>query len=89
MGVSAQGVDAYFDYAAFFAPGSGTYVETYIAFAGNSLHYILTPDSTLQASVEVTMLFKNVDKIPGIQHNPDPKHCQGKEQLHVPADGDK
>ncbi len=63
IGANAQGVDAYFDYAPFFAPGSGTYVETYIAFAGNSLHYILTPDSTLQASVEVTMLFKNVDEI--------------------------
>ncbi len=59
----AQGVDAYFYYSPFYAPGSGTYVETYIAFAGNSLYYKLTPDSILQASVEVTMLFKNVDDI--------------------------
>ena len=63
LNVKAQGVDAYFYYSPFYAPGAGTYVETYIAFAGNSLHYILTPDSLLQASVEVTMLFKNVDKI--------------------------
>jgi GWxTD domain-containing protein len=60
---NAQGLDAYFDYASFYAPGVGTYVETYLAFAGNSLHYILTNDSALEASVEVTMIFKNVDEI--------------------------
>jgi GWxTD domain-containing protein len=61
--IKAQGVDAYFYYSPFYAPGTGTYIETYIAFAGNSFHYILTPDSNLQASAEVTMLFKNVDDI--------------------------
>ncbi len=61
--VKAQGVDAYFYYSPFYAPGSGTYVETYIAFAGNSLYYKYNADSLLQASVEVTMLFKNVDDI--------------------------
>lgn len=61
--IKAQGVDAYFYYSPFYAPGTGTYIETYIAFAGNSFHYILTPDSNLQASAEVTMLFKNVDEI--------------------------
>lgn len=59
----AQAVDAYFYYSAFYAPGTGTYVETYTAFAGNSLHYKLTPENTLQASIEVTMLFKNIDEI--------------------------
>ncbi|MBI9067716.1 MAG: GWxTD domain-containing protein [Salinivirgaceae bacterium] len=61
--VQSQGLDAYFYYCPFFAPEKGTYVETYCAFAGNSVHYIMTPDSLLQASVEVTMLFKNADKI--------------------------
>jgi len=61
--IEAQGVDAYFYYAPFLAPGTGTYVETYIAFAGNSLHYNLTEDSMLVANVEVTMLFKNADVI--------------------------
>lgn len=59
----AQQVDAYFYHAPFYAPGTGTYVETYLAFAGNSLHYMMNPDSMLQASVEVTMVFKNIDEI--------------------------
>lgn len=59
----AQGVDAYFSYATFYAPGIGTYVETYLVFAGNSMHYKMNKDSALQASAEVTMVFKNVDQI--------------------------
>jgi len=59
----AQGVDAYFDYAAFNAPGIGPYVETYIAFAGNSMHYVVNNDSMLQASAEVTLVFKNVEDV--------------------------
>lgn len=63
MQMHSQELDAYFYYAPFYAPGSGTYVETYLAFAGNSLYYIMDEDSLLQASLEVTMLFKNADEI--------------------------
>lgn len=61
--VSAQGVDAYFYYSPFYAPNQGSYIETYIAIAGNSVNYLLNEDSTLQASVEITMVFKNVDDV--------------------------
>lgn len=59
----AQGVDAYFYSSPFYAPGHGSYVETYIAVAGNSVNYIQKPDSTLQASVEISMVFKNANEI--------------------------
>ncbi len=55
----AQEVDAYFYYAPFYVPGSGTYVETYLAFAGHSMRYLLNTDKVFEASAEVTMLFKN------------------------------
>lgn len=58
---NAQQLDAYFYYSPFYAPENGTYVETYLAFAGNSVFYAKNQDSLLQASLEVTMLFKNAD----------------------------
>jgi GWxTD domain-containing protein len=61
--IKAQGVDAYFYYAPFYTQDKGTYIETYIAIAGNSVNYIMNSDSALQAEVEVTMLFKNVDQV--------------------------
>ncbi|MCK9206806.1 MAG: hypothetical protein M0P66_06820, partial [Salinivirgaceae bacterium] len=61
--IKAQGVDTYFYSAPFYAPGAGAYIETYLAFAGNSMHYMKNKDSALQASAEVTMVFKNVDEI--------------------------
>jgi GWxTD domain-containing protein len=61
--IKAQGVDTYFYSAPFYAPGTGAYIETYLAFAGNSMHYMKNKDSALQASAEVTMVFKNVDEI--------------------------
>lgn len=60
---NAQLLDAYYYHAPYFAPGTGPYVETYIAIAGNSVHYIMNPDSMLQASINVTMLFKNANNI--------------------------
>jgi len=61
--IKAQGVDAYFYYAPFYTQKTGTYIETYIAIAGNSVNYTMNSDSALQAEVEVTMLFKNVDQV--------------------------
>lgn len=60
---NAQGVDAYFYYSPFYAPNHGSYVETYVAIAGKSVNYLLNDDSTLQASVEITMIFKNVNEV--------------------------
>lgn len=61
--VKAQAVNAYFYYSTFYTPSSGTYIETYIAFSSSSLHYKLNADNALDASVEVTMIFKNIDEI--------------------------
>lgn len=59
----AQKVQADFDYAVFYNTKTGPYIETYISFNGDSLNYSITDDSTLVALTEVTMLFKNADKI--------------------------
>lgn len=59
----AQKVQADFDHAVFYDTKTGPYIETFISFNGDSLNYSMTDDSTLLAVMEVTMLFKNADKI--------------------------
>ena len=61
--INAQIAEAHFDYAPFYSRTSGTYVETYIKIPNKSLNYVITEDNTLEASVEVIMVFKNIDKI--------------------------
>jgi GWxTD domain-containing protein len=61
--IFGQQIDAYFDYAPFSIPGQGTYIETYIAIAGNSVFYEVNKDKNLQARIEVSMVFKNADDI--------------------------
>jgi GWxTD domain-containing protein len=60
---NAQKLDAYFYHAPFFAPGIGTYVETYIAIPGNSAVYKTSSDSLLIATINVAMMFKNGDEL--------------------------
>lgn len=59
----AQGINAYFYASPFYATGYGIYIETYITIDGNSVNYTLNEDNRLQASVQVTMAFKNADEI--------------------------
>ncbi|MDA3891685.1 MAG: GWxTD domain-containing protein [Salinivirgaceae bacterium] len=59
----SQQVVGDFDYASFYNSKTGPYLETYLSFKGDILHYVLTDDSTFVASVEVSMLFKNANEI--------------------------
>ncbi len=59
--VNAQAPQGYFHYAPFMDLDKETYLETYLAIAGNSVIYKELKDEKQQASVEVTMVFKNAD----------------------------
>ncbi len=56
-------LDVNFSSAVFYTHESGTYIETYMEVEGNQLTYLMQEDSMKQATLEVTMLFKNADAI--------------------------
>jgi len=53
----------YYSYATFYSPEQGPYVENYLTIPGHSLYFQETDYGTFMATVEVTMLFKQEDKI--------------------------
>ena len=55
-------VDASVSYATFQSPEQ-PYIEVYIHIAGSSVRYVTAEDSTLQANVEVVLLFKQEDEV--------------------------
>ena len=55
-------IDASVSYATFRGPEQ-PYIEVYIHIAGSSVQYIPAGDSTLQANVEVVLLFKQEDEV--------------------------
>src|SRR5690606_25425582 len=59
----SQQLNANFSYSTFSSPTNEPYLETYLYFNGNSLKYILNSGNTWQATVEVTYIFKQEDKI--------------------------
>lgn len=61
----SQQPKGYFHYAPFMDIEQNTYLETYLAIAGNSVTYRPTKDGKEQASVEVTMVFKNGEIVKG------------------------
>ncbi len=54
---------AYLSYSAFFAPGQGPYLETYLSILGNSIVYVKKVNGRFQGTVLITMLFKQHDSI--------------------------
>lgn len=59
----AQQIKANFSYSTFYSPTNEPYLETYLYFNGNSLKYKLNSNNNWQATVEVTYIFKQGDKI--------------------------
>lgn len=55
-------IDASISYATFQSPEQ-PYIEVYIHIAGSSVHYVTAQDSSLQASVEVVLLFKQGEEV--------------------------
>ncbi|MBK7212009.1 MAG: GWxTD domain-containing protein [Bacteroidales bacterium] len=54
---------AYLSYSTFYSPNHGPYLETYLSVFGKSVVYIKKENGKYQASVLVTMLFKQKDSI--------------------------
>ncbi|MCB0760374.1 MAG: GWxTD domain-containing protein [Flavobacteriales bacterium] len=63
FGLSAQNLEAWFDYKLFNIPGDGPYVETHLDFKGHSLRYHALSDSTHQAKVQLTIIVKQGETI--------------------------
>jgi GWxTD domain-containing protein len=59
----AQNLQALFYHASFFHPVEGPYVESYLKVFGPSATYKPTKEGLFQASLEVTMVFKQDDEI--------------------------
>jgi len=53
----------YISYCTFYSPQDGPYVETYLAYNGNSVNYQLNDNGLLQAKLEVLIVFKQNDSI--------------------------
>lgn len=60
---SNDNLSAYFSYAPFYSEQNGTYIETNIAVVGNSVVFKKNKNDMYQASIQITMLFKNGDDI--------------------------
>ncbi|MDO8896282.1 MAG: hypothetical protein Q7V19_01430, partial [Bacteroidales bacterium] len=65
FGVNAQekSLRAYLSYATFAVPGNDSYIETYLAIEGPSVVFIQNDNESFRASVEISMLFKQQDKV--------------------------
>lgn len=62
-------VKAYFNYAVFYVPGKGTYIETYLTFPGNSL-YFKKQKNRFSATVNVALSFnQNGQKVQEKNYN--------------------
>ncbi len=51
------------EYAVFSIPNKGAYIETYLLIPGSTVTFVPTDDGQFQAQVEVTLLFKQGEKI--------------------------
>ncbi len=61
--VESKNLKARFAYATFYSPEKGPYVETYLSVLGNSVNYVPVNDGKTQASIEVSIVFKQAETI--------------------------
>ncbi len=59
--LSAQNLQAFMSYADFNTPDNKPYIETYLVINGQSLTWMLQPDGTFQAGVDVKIIFRDND----------------------------
>ena len=55
---SGKTVQAMLSYASFWSPASKSYLETYLAVAGNSISFVKNASGKYQGTIEITMIFK-------------------------------
>ncbi len=63
VSVPAQKINALFSYATFYNPEQGPYIETYLSVDAQSVDYKLNQNNLYQATVLVTIIFKQGDEI--------------------------
>lgn len=61
--LQAKNIRAYLNYVVFRSPEGGPYIETYLSVSGESVVYKLNEKKLFQAAIEVTLIFKNGEKI--------------------------
>lgn len=59
----AKNIRAYLNYVIFKSPANGPYIETYLSVSGESVMYKLNENDLYQAAIEITLIFKNGEKI--------------------------
>ena len=77
---NAQNINALFSYATFYNPQEGPYIETYLSVEGTSVKYIQNNNNKWQATVLVTLIFKQGDKIVSFK-----KNCFDFKERHSPV----
>lgn len=63
LAMQAKNLKALFDYKTFYAPGQGSYIETYLSVKGSSVHYRQNESGTFEAAIEVGIIIKEGDVI--------------------------
>ena len=60
---TAKNLQAAFSYCAFYQPGKGPFVETYLAVDGKSVCYQAAPGGGFQAAIEITLIYRTKDSV--------------------------
>lgn len=58
-----KNIKALFDYKVFYAPGTGSYLETYLQFAAGNLNYVEVAEGGIQSNVEIILIVRQGDTI--------------------------
>lgn len=61
--IQAKKLQADLSYSSFFSPEHGSYFETYLSVYGKSVYFVKNKNGKYQATIEITMLFKQNDSI--------------------------
>lgn len=63
LGLQAKNLQAHLSYASFYSMEEGPYIETYLSINPESVNYVKTPDGKFQATVKVTLMFKQGENV--------------------------
>jgi hypothetical protein len=61
--VNAKKLQAFLTYSSFYSPQQGSYLETYLSVYGKSVNFVKNQNGKYQATIEVTMIFKQNETI--------------------------
>lgn len=62
-----KSMQAYLSHATFYSPKDGPYVETYLSVVGRTVKFVNVADNKYQATVEITIVFKQNDIVRGFK----------------------